>query len=660
MQLAFFRRHRKFFMVLMVLAVASMVLWSIGSKVWPALMAWVSGEGNPEVGTIGGAPVRQRELATFARQIRVAGRAARTCLYKLAPSVKTPEAQADLSFQTAGRSIWPMVGDEFLNERPSGSDVLVWMALYGEARQWGFDASGLEVEARLEALHKLGLTAKDLKQTIAQEGGDRDFLYEALRVDMTLRAYVDWLMETTAIVVQPELRRRFARLDEKMKVRLAVLKAEDFRDKAPEPSEEDLQKQFDACKQFLPGQGPKGFGYRIPDRVRIEYLVADPKAFAKDAEARAADEDVKAYYEAHKESDYLVKEEPKKEGGEEKKASGVNDDAKAGESAPLADAPKEKKFRPLEEVRDEIRKMLLDAEAGRLAREKLQADVSEVRSMRAVPDLQIWADGALVVQYRAVPDLLTAEQLASLEGVGGAARENRGLAEQALALAELVGPERAQMAVGELSEVFTDADGRAYAFRVTACEANHEPASLDEVRDKVVADVRLESAFESAVAAGRALLEAAAEPGLEAAAKKAGVAVEESDWFPRERMVPVARMGRWFAFPPSLPVIGPNRLVVAECFRLDPKGQRRTLITLARDRQIVVIEVVDREAPREAAYELMRPLLADEVSRELAESVHEGVFDREAIRRRLRALLTPEEEAREGGVQPVREPDEEP
>ena len=645
MQLAFFRRHRRFFMVLMVLAVASMVLWSIGSNVWPALMAWVSGEGNPEVGTIGGAPVRQHELATFARQIRVAGRAARTLLYKLAPSVKTPEAQADLAFQTAGRSIWPVVGDSLLNERPSGSDALVWMALYREARQWGFDASDPEVEARLEALHKLGLTAKDLKQTIAQEEGDRNFFYGALRVDMTLRAYVDWLMETTAVAVQPELRRRFARIDEKMKVRLAVLEAEDFRDKTPEPSEEDLQKQFDACKQHLPGQGPKGFGYRVPDRVRIEYLVADPKAFQKDAEARAADEDVKAYYEAHKDPDYLVKEEPKKEGDDE--------------AAPLADAPEEKKFRPLEEVRDEIRKVLLDDEARRLAREKLQADVSEVRSMRAPPDLGIWADGALV-QYRAAPDLLTAEQLAALEGVGGAVRENRGLAEQALALAELVGPERAQLAVGELSEVFTDADGRAYAFRVTGCEKNHEPASLDEVRDKVVADVRLESAFDAAVAAGRALLEAAAEPGLQAAARKAGVAVEESDWFPRERMVPVARMGRWFAFPPSLPVIGPNRLVVAECFRLDPKGRQRTLITLARERQIVVIELVDRKAPRQKAYELMRPLLADEMSRELAESVHEDVFNREAIRQRLQALLTPAEEAREGGVKSSGEPDEEP
>ncbi|MGB2797046.1 MAG: hypothetical protein WBD75_09960 [Phycisphaerae bacterium] len=651
MQLAFFRQHRKFFMVLMVLAVASMVLWSVGAKVMPQLLGWISGEGNPEVGTIAGAPVRQHELATFARQIRVAGRAARTLLYKLVPSVKTPEAQTDLSFQTAGRSIWPIVGNEFLDERADWSEVLTWMALYKEACQWGFGASGLEVEARIEALHKLGLTAKDFKQLIAQEAGDRDFFYESLRVDMTLRAYVDWLMETTAVVVQPELRRRFARIDEKMKVRLAVLKAEDLRDKVPEPSEEDLRKQFDACKQYLPGQGPKGFGYRIPDRVRIEYLVADPKVFEKDAEARVTDEDVEAAYEARKDPEFLVKEEPKKEDAEKK-------EAEAGDSTAAAETPKEKKFRPLEEVREEIRKSLVGHEAKRLAQEKMQGDVSEIRSMREAPDLQIWADGALV-QYRAVPDMLTGEQLAAIEGVGGAARENRGLAEHALTLAELVGPERAQLAVNEMSELFTDADGRAYAFRVTGCEANHELASLDEVRDKVIADVRLEAAFESAVAAGRALLEAAAEPGLEAAAKKAGVAVEESDWFPRERMAPVGRMGRWFAFPPSLPVVGSNRLVVAECFRLDPKGQQRALITLAHEREAVVIEVVDRKAPREAAYELMRPLLADVVSRELAESVHEDVFDREAIRRRLRALLTLVEKAREGGVEPAAEPDEE-
>jgi hypothetical protein len=598
MQLAFFRRHRKFFMVLMVLAVASMVFLGTLAYVWDHLVAWVGGRSNPEVGSIAGAPVRHRELAIFARQLQVAGR----------------------------------FGTPFLHERPERLEVLTLLALYKEARQWGFDVSGREVEARLEALHKLGLTAKNLKQILAQEGVDQDFLYEALRVDMTLRAYVGWLTETTAVVVQPELRRRFARIDEKMKIRLAVFRAEDFRDKVPAPSEEELRKQFEACKQFLPGQGPKGFGYRVPDRVRIEYLAADPKAFEKDAEGRATDEDVKAYYEAHKDPDYLVKEEPKKEGADE---------------APVADAPKEKKFRPLEEVREEIRKSLVGREAQRLAHEKMQTDVSEVRSMREAPDLRIWADGALV-QYRAVPELLTAEQLAALEGVGGAARDNRPLAQQALALAELVGPEQAQLAVNEMSEVLTDADGRAYAFRVTGYEKNHEPASLDEVRDKVVADVRLEAAYDAAVAAARTVVEAAADGGLEAAAKKAGVKTEASDWFPSERIVPVDRMGRWFAFPPTLPVVGANRLVVAECFRLDPKGQQRALVALAREREAVVLEVVDRKPPREAAYELMRPLLVGEVGREFVESVRQEVFDREAIRRRLRALLTPAQEAREG------------
>jgi hypothetical protein len=39
--------------------------------------------------------------------------------------------------------------------------------------------------------------------------------------------------------------------------------------------------------------------------------------------------------------------------------------------------------------------------------------------------------------------------------------------------------------------------------------------------------------------------------------------------------------------------------------------------------------------------------------------VHEDVFDREAIHRRLRALLTPVEKAPEEGVEPAAEPDEE-
>ena len=211
----------------------------------------------------------------------------------------------------------------------------------------------------------------------------------------------------------------------------------------------------------------------------------------------------------------------------------------------------------------------------------------------------------------------------------------------------------AQVVLPADSEVFTDPAGRMYACRVTAFEANHEPPSVQEVRDAVVKDLRLEAAGEAAEASAKKLLEAAGEKGLEAAAKKAGVAVEETDWFPRERFIPGGRAGRSFTFPPSLPVVGSSPPVVAECFRLEPGGQERSLVTLARERWAVVLELVGRKPPREPLYQAIRPLLAQEVGVELTSSARSDLLDEEAVRRRLRVIWAPPEAERapagEGG-----------
>jgi hypothetical protein len=658
MQLAFFRRHQRFFMVLMVLAVASMIVWSIGYKLWPRVLEWIGGRANPEVGSIGGRAVHDRQVVEFYRTIRVGSAASRWLFYRLAPEVQTADAETALMFHTIGRTMWPLLGDAILEERPDWSRVIVWMALYEEAKRWGFETADAEVEARLEALHGVGLKTADLERLIAQESpAGREAFDEGLRADMTLRAYVDWILETTGVAVEPELRRRFVRMDERAKVRLAVLKAEDFLSKVPQATDDRVAKQFEAYKAYLPGQGPKGFGYRIPDRVKIEYLVADPAAFEKDAGGRVSDEDVAAYYEAHKDPDFIVKEEPVKDAAKETGA-----DAPAAETPPEKEAQspspspekpaKEKTFRPLEEVRDEIRRLLVSAEAKRLASERMQGDVAEVRAMKDPPDLRIWSDGTYV-QYADEADFRTADQLAAVEGLGAATREGQTLPQTALALVELVGPEKGQLAANEISEVFTDPAGRMYACRVTAFEANHEPPSVQEVRDAVVKDLRLEAAGEAAEASAKKLLEAAGEKGLEAAAKKAGVAVEETDWFPRERFIPGGRAGRSFTFPPSLPVVGSSPPVVAECFRLEPGGQERSLVTLARERWAVVLELVGRKPPREPLYQAIRPLLAQEVGVELTSSARSDLLDEEAVRRRLRVIWAPPEAERapagEGG-----------
>lgn len=65
--------------------------------------------------------------------------------------------------------------------------------------------------------------------------------------------------------------------------------------------------------------------------------------------------------------------------------------------------------------------------------------------------------------------------------------------------------------------VLRDAEGNQYLFRVAAVRTSQAPESLDEVRDRVVSDVRLRRAFDRAKAHAEQLRTAAREGGLKAA-----------------------------------------------------------------------------------------------------------------------------------------------
>ena len=371
------------------------------------------GSGRQTIGYIGGEATTWREMAEFSRQIQAGGRATEWCLMRLSRSATTREDAARAYRYTVGMSAWPFLPPSMKEERPAVVSVMTWLALYKEAQRWGFGTSDAEVKARIEKFRELGLTSAELSRVISNVArGEPSRFYEALRTDMTLRAYVDWLTEALTIPVEPEMRRQFTRTDEQIKVRLVVLKAEDFVDAAEEPSPEALREQFEKYKEYLAGEGPKGFGYRTAAGVAIEYLVADPKAFEEETRSAVTDQMVGEYYEAHKDSEFVVKDTPEKE-GEDKGADSEKDpdDEEEGDAEEAAEAGET--FRPFEEVREEIRGRLVAREAERLAREKMEGSVAQIRSMKKPPDLQIWADQTQV-RRAALEELHTAEQLAAL------------------------------------------------------------------------------------------------------------------------------------------------------------------------------------------------------------------------------------------------------
>ena len=702
MTLSFFRRHRKWFMVMMFAALVGMMFFGSWSYMGPAVQHWFGGgPGSNVVATIGGKNIKENQAREFLHQMVVAGEASRIWAMRVVPKAKTPEDRVIAMRNTIEATSLPMMPQEFFaEERVPAKSVLAWLALYEEARNAGFDTSAGQVEDRLKALADLGLSKSDVDHTIVQlAGGNRDLLIQALRKDMTLTAYINWLGQSFSEPVTPQLKREFAKMDDRIQVRLAVLKADGFLAEVKDIPEADLKAQFEKGKAFLAGQGPDGCGYRIPDRVKVEYLVADPAGFEAEAASKVTDEDVRKYYEQHKDPEFLVKEEKPAEAAPpaapapakapapaEKAPAGPK--GEAGPTGPVAPAPKaetkaapkseppaapkteaepltlppglapatpgapmtgpgpaapppeakppEKKLRPLAEVQAEIRSRLVKDKAKAAVLDLLGVDVGEIRQQKKPPDLRIWADGTKV-KYVPPTAFLTAAELAILPGIGHSQRGKATFEETAPAVTELVGPEKAKLALMETSEPFVAPDGTAYAFRVTAVEPNHEPALLGEVKGQVMTDMKKAKAFEVARQIGRKLVEAAEKRDLKDAAADLKVKTADSDWVPQERYFQLDQ--QILKLPPALPGVGANRMVVSECFRLAAEKKRLASVTLADEKAVVVIELLGHKPPREALFEKVRPALVRQVGRQLAEDALRQALALAAIERRMEVVM---------------------
>jgi hypothetical protein len=645
MALRFFRKHRKWFMILVFVGILGMVGWGVfSSDRFQRMIGRLvgGGPGGEVVGSIDGREVTSGELARFVTGLRVAGEATRLWGQMLARQADTQEAANRVYQVTLEESAWPILLQQVEDvEAIDRGTALAWLALYEEARRFGLEVPEAEVEARLDGLRSLGLRSQDISSTIAREaGGRREFLIDGLARDMTLAAYVRYLFETCGVPVEPELRRAYARQDARIKVRLAVFEADDALDEVGDPPEDKVREFFNKYKQYLPGEGPAGIGYRIPPKVAVEYLVADPAAFEDEAAETVTEESVRAYYEENKDTEFLIETE------ETDDADAEDADDTEGEEEEAEEKDDEQRYRPLSEVRDDIRRRLVRRETEALARNHLASLVGEITTKQKGIDLRIFADGKRV-RYVCVPDLLTAEQVAEVEGLGSATRGQVPVSQAALSVVELVGAEKARLAVDEISEVYTGDEGKTYAFRVTDAVPSREPTGLDEVRPAVVEDVRRAEAFRLVRERAKDLLESAAEKGLEAAAEKADVETVTSEWFPRQQYVPYGN--RWLSFPPALPEVGSSPAAIEECFEMVQDGRERTLVTLGQRKMVVVAELVGRKAPRESGYKMFRPLVAQRVSQRMAGRTVTDLFTKEAVQERMAVEVEkPKERAEEG------------
>ena len=342
---------------------------------------------------------------------------------------------------------------------------------------------------------------------------------------------------TTDIKVsKPALDQEVARQLQKVTLDLVEFAAPKFEAAAPPPTPQQVQQQFDRFANVAPGDttapnNPFGFGYRMPDRVRLQYLTiqqADVKA-AVIASMSPYDWDVKAnLYYLQNPQNYATTQA----------AEAATRPTLGPTTRPFALVHDE----VLEAVRQPmIEKLALDVQGRIFSGMQTAWSMSTAITRPSVADLQRIADSVtadLRVPVRVTDlsnDELSATQLAALPGIGSASSGRSTFATDVMGLAAayLKDPTKVD-ALHQLTKpappVFDNA-GNIYQYRLVGADAAAPAPSVASVQGRINNDLRTMAGYDRAKSAAEALLTAANTTGLRPAAVAIGQPVVTTDPF---------------------------------------------------------------------------------------------------------------------------------
>lgn len=600
MNLQFFRKHRKIFFILMILAVFAMVTFG------------ALGQLQTIIDKLRGDPAAKEVVLKIHGQDITRGRMNEVQAYM------HRIAQSELRDWLLGRLYYAEVFEARLTGQESGGDSAVRAALIllVEAEQAALALSDEVTEAQFEQF------PDDFRERLLRIfDGRREHVLTALQMEFTLQNYLQKTSEAAKILPE-DVDERIRRTMEKTIITEASIPAKRFMDQTPEPSQQALQEQFERYRNLLPEQSPEGFGYMLPGRVSVEWLYMDIDEVM--ATVSVTEEEIRQFYDKNRDR-YVIeaaagdeadgeaaangerakgdgagaegamesdaqspqspetpqageadedavneapqpKEEPARlldapaaestESGEDDSAAAVSSDDSnvAGETGgtggtggtsndppaiiqsqaaiePEGSQEKQeppapaKQYRPLEEVREEV--------IGDLRRQK-----AEEKIVKEMGDVMLVLEQAPTLRLKNVVDkmmhvastdgLVTYEQAAELPGIGDSyhLQQDRRIKFSSLALS--VDPLQQGSGVYQNRPVglLRDDEGSRYIFRVTEARQPQQPQSLDDVRSRVVEDVKRIEAHKMAVDRAEQLVKQVREDGVSLAEAARGDGLE--------------------------------------------------------------------------------------------------------------------------------------
>ncbi|MHC4645703.1 MAG: hypothetical protein ACYTBJ_09370 [Planctomycetota bacterium] len=186
-------------------------------------------------------------------------------------------------------------------ERPMPG-YIYWLLLKKEAELAGItisnEASGRQLAGAIRDL-KLGFTYSQVVDSIvSRQGIPENKILKTFGELMSVLRYARIVCSNEDVTVG-QIMHNISWQGETIDVELVRFDSSTFAEDQDAPSQQEISDHFSAYKQFLPGdisrENPYGFGYRLADRVKLEYVVVkldDLTAIV----AKPTEEEVEEYY----------------------------------------------------------------------------------------------------------------------------------------------------------------------------------------------------------------------------------------------------------------------------------------------------------------------------------------------------------------------------
>lgn len=545
-----------------------------------------------------------------------------------------------------------------------------WWLLDQEARRMGVTISESQVK---QFFKDSNVSADRLTKIRDSMNVSTDDLFGAVAEYLRV-SYAARLASAAVQISEPEVKDLFVQTNDQVTVRYALLPAGAFEAKnaaASQPvSEAEMQDLFSKYRDNLPGAGKYGFGYKIPDRVSVQYVGASVDDITRTLPP-VSDDRARKYFEANKE-----RFEPRR---------------------PPTTQPTTQPTVTFEQVKDQVVEQMRQNDAAALLRQVMEevrasafseftGSKGELEAGKTPESLKgileqrrnefstskklplVYRQTGLISQEEAAkePGINSAHVLGAqgqpvefatyaflLEKPGQTADKAQ---EEALTKLKLWQPVAVRDQAGDRLRGM-------YVFRVISQETSHSPATITDVREQVERDAKTMSAYRKAEAAAQKLEAAAQKEGLRAAfatefptlatrpvttrptaTPPATPEVEmfEQDNITRARAVPAyfALFNDSLTFPTRLLGVQEAAPLLKAAFEMtsasssQPASNRVSLVELPEQKAFVIVEVVSHKPANEPDFAKAKANLVSQLQMQKLRNFYAAWYNPEMIEKR--------------------------